>query len=141
MTKFMTVVIKYEEGAELPKKLTKALTESGEFEDAEITAISLEDEISRVEQLEVEHGLMSNSKVNQLCCEISASRNISEIDRKLEQLKAALGDSDDSGLIETVFEMRNALLELNQVQERDEFVTKKYIELQKKVGLNQKFKA
>ena len=54
MTKFMTVVIKYEEGAELPKKLTKAFAENGQFEDAEITAISLEDEISRVEQLEAE---------------------------------------------------------------------------------------
>lgn len=84
---------------------------------------------------------MSNSKVNQLCCEIAASRNISEIDRKLEQLKAELGDSDDSGLVETAFEMRNALLELHQVQERDESVTKRYIDLQKKVGLNQKFKA
>lgn len=50
----MTVVIKYEEGAELPKKLTKAFAENGLFEDAEITAISLEDEISRVEQLEAE---------------------------------------------------------------------------------------
>jgi hypothetical protein len=60
MTKFMTVVIKYEEGAELPKKLTKAFAENGQFEDAEngqfedaeITAISFEDEISRVEELE-----------------------------------------------------------------------------------------
>ncbi|ELI5720930.1 hypothetical protein RRK67_004057 [Vibrio fluvialis] len=52
MTKFMTVVIKYEEGAELPKKLTKAFAENGQFEDAEITAISREDEISRVEELE-----------------------------------------------------------------------------------------
>ncbi|WP_157733323.1 hypothetical protein [Vibrio anguillarum] len=54
MTKFMTVVIKYEEGAELPKKLTRAFAENVPFEDAEITAISLEDEISRVEQLEAE---------------------------------------------------------------------------------------
>jgi hypothetical protein len=49
---FMTVVIKYEEGAELPKKLTKAFAENVQFEDVEITAISLEDEISRVEVLE-----------------------------------------------------------------------------------------
>lgn len=54
MTKFMTVVFKYEESAELPKKLTKAFADKGQFEDAEITAISLEDEISRVEQLEAE---------------------------------------------------------------------------------------
>lgn len=52
MSKFMTVVIKYEEGAQLPKKLTKSFTEDGHFEDVEVTAISLEDEISRVEQLE-----------------------------------------------------------------------------------------
>ncbi len=48
----MTVVIKYEKGAELPKKLTKAFAEDGQFEDAEITAISLEDEISKLEQYE-----------------------------------------------------------------------------------------
>ncbi|HAS6318151.1 TPA: hypothetical protein I7233_20530 [Vibrio vulnificus] len=52
MSKFMTVVFKYEEGAELPKQLTKAFTENGQFGDAEITAISNEDEISRVEELE-----------------------------------------------------------------------------------------
>lgn len=54
MNNFMTVVIKYRKGAELPKKLTKAFTTNGQFEDAEITAISMEDEISRVEQLEAE---------------------------------------------------------------------------------------
>lgn len=54
MSKFITVVFKYEEGAELPKQLTKAFAENGQFEDAEITTISLEDEISRVEQLEAE---------------------------------------------------------------------------------------
>ncbi|EGQ9696262.1 hypothetical protein [Vibrio diabolicus] len=84
---------------------------------------------------------MSDSKVNQLCCEIAASRNVSEIDRKLEQLKAELGGSDDSGLIETAFEMRNAVLELNQSQEGNESVTKRYIELQNQVGLERKFKA
>lgn len=51
MSNFMTVVIKYEDGAELPKKLTKAFI-SGKLEDAEVTAISQEDEISRVEELE-----------------------------------------------------------------------------------------
>jgi hypothetical protein len=50
----MTVVFEYEEGAEFPSKLTKAFAGSGLFEDAEITAISSEDEISRVEQLESE---------------------------------------------------------------------------------------
>lgn len=52
MTKFMTVVFKYKSGAEFPKKLTKAFAESGQFEDTEITAISNEDEISRVEEFE-----------------------------------------------------------------------------------------
>ncbi|NAX35481.1 hypothetical protein CAG54_11090 [Vibrio sp. V27_P1S3P104] len=48
----MTVVFKFESGAELPQKLTKAFAESKPFEDAEITAVSFEDEIRRVEQLE-----------------------------------------------------------------------------------------
>ncbi|EKA5635908.1 hypothetical protein OKZ62_001812 [Vibrio navarrensis] len=52
MTKFMTVVFKFERGAQLPQKLTKAFAESKPFEDAEITAVSFEDEIRRVEQLE-----------------------------------------------------------------------------------------
>lgn len=55
MSRFMTIVIRYDEGAELPKKLTKAFAENIPFEDAEITAISLEDEISRVEELERNH--------------------------------------------------------------------------------------
>ena len=56
MSRVMTVVIRYEPGAELPKQLTKAFAESVSFEGVEITAISLEDEISRVEQLEAEAG-------------------------------------------------------------------------------------
>ncbi|MEZ9205586.1 hypothetical protein AB4455_02975 [Vibrio sp. 10N.261.46.E12] len=54
MSKFMTVVFKSEEGAELPQKLTKAFADQRPFENTDITAISLEDEISRVEQLEAE---------------------------------------------------------------------------------------
>ncbi|HHP0488785.1 TPA: hypothetical protein ACRZ4F_005199 [Vibrio harveyi] len=54
MMKFITVVFKYEEGAELPKKLTKAFAEQLPFEDADITAISLEDEISRAERLKAD---------------------------------------------------------------------------------------
>ncbi|WP_156144506.1 hypothetical protein [Vibrio hyugaensis] len=50
MTKFLTVVFKYEEGAELPQKLTKSFAEQQPFEDADITALSLEDEISRLEE-------------------------------------------------------------------------------------------
>jgi len=52
MPKFMTVVFKYEQGAALPKKLTKAFALSAPFEDIEITAISLEDEVSRIEKFE-----------------------------------------------------------------------------------------
>jgi len=54
MAKFMTVVFAYEEGSKLPLKLTQAFAERSPFEDADITAISFEDEISRVEQLEDE---------------------------------------------------------------------------------------
>lgn len=57
MTKrrYITVVFEYEEGAVLPAKLTQAFkSESMAFEDARITAISLEDEISHVEALECE---------------------------------------------------------------------------------------
>ena len=54
MSKFMTVVFVYEEGAKLPLKLTQAFAERSPFDDASITAISFEDEISRVGQLEDE---------------------------------------------------------------------------------------
>jgi hypothetical protein len=51
----MTVVFEYEDGAELPAELTSAFkTDSMIYRDTKITAISLEDEISRVERLEIE---------------------------------------------------------------------------------------
>ena len=52
--KYITVVFEYDEGAELPKKLTKAFADNAEFEDSKITAVSLEDEFSRIETLEKE---------------------------------------------------------------------------------------
>ena len=54
--KYMTVVFEYEEGANLPMNLTTAFSSyDKKYEDTTITAISLEDEISRVEQLEMEY--------------------------------------------------------------------------------------
>ncbi len=50
--KAMTVVIRYDEGAELPQRLTGAFADNAPFEGVTITAISLEDEISPVKQLE-----------------------------------------------------------------------------------------
>lgn len=50
---YITAVFEYEKGAKLPAKLTEAFkSESMVYEDVKITAISLEDEISRVESLE-----------------------------------------------------------------------------------------
>lgn len=49
---YMTVVFEYEDGAEIPKKLTKAFADNVEFKGTKITAISLEDEIIKVEKLE-----------------------------------------------------------------------------------------
>lgn len=53
MAKFMTVVFEFEEGAELAKKITSAFqSDSMMYEDAKITAVSMENEISRAERLE-----------------------------------------------------------------------------------------
>ena len=52
---YLTVVFEYESGAKLPQELTDAFTSaSGAYKDARITAVSMEDEISRCEQLENE---------------------------------------------------------------------------------------
>jgi hypothetical protein len=51
--RFITVVFEYQEGAGLPSKLTKAFaSDSRNFEDVKISAVSMEDEISRAEELE-----------------------------------------------------------------------------------------
>ena len=49
----LTVVIHYKEGADLPRKLTQEFADQkGAFDGCEITAVSREDEISRVEEFE-----------------------------------------------------------------------------------------
>ncbi|KZX57896.1 hypothetical protein A3709_19935 [Halioglobus sp. HI00S01] len=54
MTKrYMTAVFEYDEGAELPRLITEAFSsETMAFHDAKVTAVSMEDEITRVEKLE-----------------------------------------------------------------------------------------
>lgn len=53
--KYITAVFEYEDGAKLPQELTAAFASpSMAYGDSRITAISMEDEISRVEQLEAE---------------------------------------------------------------------------------------
>ena len=51
---FITVVFKCPANSELRKKLMTAFKDDKNFLDAQITAVSLEDEFSRVEQLELE---------------------------------------------------------------------------------------
>ncbi|GGB53573.1 hypothetical protein GCM10011607_12670 [Shewanella inventionis] len=50
--KFITVVFEYEDGAELPARITAAFAKNEAFHGVKISAVSLEDEITRVEQLE-----------------------------------------------------------------------------------------
>lgn len=52
--KYITVVFEYEQGAALPQELTEAFKGNGEYRGTCISAVSLEDEISRVEKLENE---------------------------------------------------------------------------------------
>jgi len=53
MTKqYVTAVFEFEDGAVFPSKLTSAFASGGQFEDVQITAMSREDEITRVEKLE-----------------------------------------------------------------------------------------
>ena len=50
---FITSVFEYESGAEFPSKLTEAFASDNQgFQDVKITALSNEDEMSRVEELE-----------------------------------------------------------------------------------------
>lgn len=49
---FMTAVFEYEEGAEFPQWLTAAFAKDELFYGVRVTAVSREDEITRVEQLE-----------------------------------------------------------------------------------------
>ena len=50
--KYITAVFEYEAGAEFPAKLTAAFARNEAFQGVKISAVSLENEISRVEQLE-----------------------------------------------------------------------------------------
>jgi hypothetical protein len=62
--KYLTVVFEYEEGANLPLNLTAAFSgHSREYEDCVITAVSMEDEISRVEELEELYTLLDNMPI------------------------------------------------------------------------------
>ena len=49
----MTIVIKYEDGAELADEITRSFKDGTPFQGAQITAVSLEDEISKNEMLEI----------------------------------------------------------------------------------------
>jgi hypothetical protein len=50
---YLTVVFEYEEGAKYPSELTSAFANNdGKFKDVNITAMSREDEITRIEKLE-----------------------------------------------------------------------------------------
>ena len=53
MSKYITIVLKHSDDSAVSKQLTEALAKSKViFGDAKITAISLQDEISRIELLE-----------------------------------------------------------------------------------------
>jgi len=50
--KYITAVFEYEEGAEFPAQITAAFAKNEAFQGVKITAVSLEDEITREEQLD-----------------------------------------------------------------------------------------
>ncbi|MBO1897528.1 hypothetical protein HNW13_017465 [Shewanella sp. BF02_Schw] len=50
--KYITAVFEYEEGEEFPAQIAAAFAKNEAFHGVKITAVSLEDEITRVEQLE-----------------------------------------------------------------------------------------
>jgi hypothetical protein len=54
MDEFITVVFKCSKDSEVRKNVLSAFSNSEQYGDAEITAVSLEDEISRVEQFEMQ---------------------------------------------------------------------------------------
>ncbi len=57
--KHMTIAIKYDAGAELPSKLSEAFAEQKKYEGLEITALSLENEFVRLEELEEKEHLFA----------------------------------------------------------------------------------
>ena len=52
MEKVLTVVLRYDENATLPRELLQAMTDGTEVGGCKVTAASFEDEIKRVEQFE-----------------------------------------------------------------------------------------
>lgn len=55
--RYITVLFEYEEGAQLPLDLTAAFaSKSRQYQDATITAVSLEDEFARLEAFEAADG-------------------------------------------------------------------------------------
>lgn len=52
MKKYLTVVFEYDQGAKLPQELLEVFRTHCQYQDITITAVSLEDEITRNEQLE-----------------------------------------------------------------------------------------
>ncbi|MBE8233226.1 MAG: hypothetical protein HAW67_05770, partial [Endozoicomonadaceae bacterium] len=51
-TKVMTVVFNYQQGSELASRFTRSLHDKTPFNGVEVIAVSLEDEIKRVEHFE-----------------------------------------------------------------------------------------
>ena len=52
MKNTMTVVLMWDDDAELPKQLTKAMMDESEIGGCNVTAVSMEDEIIKVERIE-----------------------------------------------------------------------------------------
>ncbi len=52
MKKYITAVFEYCQGDEFPTQLTKAFADDEMFHGVKITAVSLEDEFTRIEKLE-----------------------------------------------------------------------------------------
>lgn len=52
MEKVLTVVLRYDKGATLPKELLQAMTDRTEIGGCEVIAASFDDEIKRVERFE-----------------------------------------------------------------------------------------
>lgn len=53
MKKYLTVLLEYDDGAELPQEITKAFaSDARDFKDTKVIAVSTEDEFARLETLE-----------------------------------------------------------------------------------------
>jgi hypothetical protein len=54
---YLTVVFEYEDGAEFPPQITAAFAEEKLFHGVRITAVSLEDEMARLDEFEEKDSL------------------------------------------------------------------------------------